>query len=370
MSWQQAATGKPPCTPFPVDEPSFIDRVCIATHSTILVIRVSTSSAKCATLTSPTHQANTTHNVGCRLAPDTDNLEVVGLMIPSQRTVTHNCLGATLLPQQALWENRDGPSVGRFASTLPEHPDQRWAVYCSEAPRLPAPHAYWRQAVTEQARSGDAAAFWTWFDAPCAGWPAVAKHVYDGPWNASTAAPLLLIGNTYDPQTPYIGTVVMGTERLAHARLLTVDGYGHTVMANPSRCAQGHVAEYLVRGELPPEGTVCNQDCIPFSPGFAECLGVNGVPLGGSVGAGGAPAGGGRVEAARVVEGAGEERGIGNGGRPRGGDEVVRHLGWAELVGFGGWSWRRVLLLAHDAVVAGGAAGVDRGRAHGPYRYT
>ena len=31
---------------------------------------------------------------------------------------------------------------------------------------------------------------------------------------------------------------------LARARLLTADGYGHTVLTNPSSCASGHEARY------------------------------------------------------------------------------------------------------------------------------
>jgi len=38
---------------------------------------------------------------------------------------------------------------------------------------------------------------------------------------------VLVIGNIFDPATPYEDAVAMADE-LAHARLLTVAGYGHT----------------------------------------------------------------------------------------------------------------------------------------------
>ena len=54
------------------------------------------------------------------------------------------------------------------------------------------------------------------------------------------------------------------SRELARARLLTVEGYGHTVLLNPSRCAQQYGDDYLVSLSLPPDGTVCQQDTQPF----------------------------------------------------------------------------------------------------------
>jgi TAP-like protein len=73
-----------------------------------------------------------------------------------------------------------------------------------------------------------------------------------------------VIGNTFDPATPYQGAVAMADE-LARARLLTVDGYGHTVLLNPSACARTYESSYFVDGTLPPPGTVCQQDQQPFT---------------------------------------------------------------------------------------------------------
>ena len=51
---------------------------------------------------------------------------------------------------------------------------------------------------------------------------------------------------------------------LARARLLTVQGYGHTEANNPSTCALNYELSYLQTGALPPAGTVCPQDAAPF----------------------------------------------------------------------------------------------------------
>jgi TAP-like protein len=51
---------------------------------------------------------------------------------------------------------------------------------------------------------------------------------------------------------------------LARARLLTVDGFGHTELFNPSRCASDYEFSYLTTGKLPPQGAVCPQSVQPF----------------------------------------------------------------------------------------------------------
>jgi TAP-like protein len=53
-------------------------------------------------------------------------------------------------------------------------------------------------------------------------------------------------------------------EAVARARLLTIDGYGHTETKNPSICALDFVIRYLLTGALPPAGTVCPQNAAPF----------------------------------------------------------------------------------------------------------
>ncbi len=98
----------------------------------------------------------------------------------------------------------------------------------------------------------------------CADWPAAAaQDRYTGPWNRPTASTILVIGNTGDPLTAYQDSVAMSHD-LARARLLTVDGYGHTTGNNPSTCAIDDAVSYTVTGALPAPGTVCQQNVNPF----------------------------------------------------------------------------------------------------------
>src|SRR5262249_32266207 len=103
---------------------------------------------------------------------------------------------------------------------------------------------------------------WTWISSICAPWGGASASRYAGPFTARTAAPLLVVGNQYDPVTPYAGARKTA-DRLPNARLLTVHGWGHTSLFL-SQCADAAVGHYLIDGVLPAVGMVCEQDSVPF----------------------------------------------------------------------------------------------------------
>ena len=86
---------------------------------------------------------------------------------------------------------------------------------------------------------------------------------YVGPWNRDTASPILLVGTTTDPATPYHDAVSTSRE-LANARLLTLDGWGHTAFLQGSTCIDQYEASYLIDDTLPAQGTTCSPDSPPF----------------------------------------------------------------------------------------------------------
>ncbi len=76
-----------------------------------------------------------------------------------------------------------------------------------------------------------------------------------GDVRAAGTAPILVVGTTHDPATPFAGAEDLVT-RLAGSRLLTFDSTEHTAYSkNP--CIDRAVNAYLLRGTLPAEGTVC-----------------------------------------------------------------------------------------------------------------
>jgi hypothetical protein len=71
-----------------------------------------------------------------------------------------------------------------------------------------------------------------------------------------------VIGNTYDPATPYENAQRLVGE-LGNARLLTMRGDGHTAYNGNSRCIDRAVEAYLNAGIVPAPRTTCEQQ-VPF----------------------------------------------------------------------------------------------------------
>ncbi|MFE3660356.1 alpha/beta hydrolase [Streptomyces sp. NPDC059165] len=170
---------------------------------------------------------------------------------------------------QELWQGRTPeppaapppPPVPRPNPYLGE--EQAAAVLCGDSPNPRDPSAYHALEEASALRAGDAGRFWTWAAEPCATWPVVAANRYLGPWNKPTARPVLVVGTSYDPSTPYADARAMAGE-LASARLLTHHGYGHTALINPSSCVKEYESRYFIDGTLPPVGATCRPDTPPF----------------------------------------------------------------------------------------------------------
>jgi pimeloyl-ACP methyl ester carboxylesterase len=132
---------------------------------------------------------------------------------------------------------------------------QLLGIVCADSPN-PGPGGFGRVASFARNRSGPSGEYFAWIVEPCATWPVRAADRYTGPFDRRTANPVLVIGVTDDPATPYEGAVAM-SRQLARARLLSVDGYGHTSLSAPGACAQRHQERYLAEQILPPPGTRC-----------------------------------------------------------------------------------------------------------------
>ena len=104
---------------------------------------------------------------------------------------------------------------------------------------------------------------WTWTSSICEPWPGWDKDHYDGPWNRTTANPVLVVGNLYDPATAYHGAVTVD-RLLPRSRLLTLAGWGHTSLG-VSACVDAYVSRYFLTTRVPPRGTVCEPDVVPFA---------------------------------------------------------------------------------------------------------
>jgi hypothetical protein len=84
---------------------------------------------------------------------------------------------------------------------------------------------------------------------------------YSGSYRATGSAPILVIGTTHDPDTPYQDAVSL-SRTFDNAELLTFDAQGHTAFGR-SACIDAATASYLADLTLPKPGTVCSDEAPP-----------------------------------------------------------------------------------------------------------
>jgi pimeloyl-ACP methyl ester carboxylesterase len=127
------------------------------------------------------------------------------------------------------------------------------------------PTSYDAWSAAARTAPGYFGALWTWFFSACAVWPFHDSGRYLGPFDHTTSNPVLIVGNTYDPVTPYESAQHLAA-LMPNSRLLTMNGWGHSAIANRSQCINQYETAYLLAHQLPPAGTVCEQDHVPFTP--------------------------------------------------------------------------------------------------------
>ncbi|MFI9170791.1 alpha/beta hydrolase [Streptomyces lincolnensis] len=97
----------------------------------------------------------------------------------------------------------------------------------------------------------------------CVQWPGEHVSRYDGSFRAKGSAPILVLGTTGDPDTPYKDAVAL-SRQLDNGRLLTFKAEGHTAFGR-SACATDAVVNYLVDLKVPARGTTCADETQPPS---------------------------------------------------------------------------------------------------------
>jgi pimeloyl-ACP methyl ester carboxylesterase len=141
---------------------------------------------------------------------------------------------------------------GRFTSNSN---DVIYAVNCLDRPASGgADEARAAATVLEQAspRFGPFAA---WSALPCGTWPV---EPVDAPRviAADGAPPILVVGTTRDPATPYAWSERLAGQ-LSSGVLLTYEGDGHTAYRRGSSCIDANVDRFLLEGTPPADGTRC-----------------------------------------------------------------------------------------------------------------
>ncbi len=182
----------------------------------------------------------------------------------------------------SLYDERSWPDLGRALASAARDGDDRALLAMTDAYEGRSPDGHWDATVesnlviscvdrpdraprTPEAELADVLRFqaqlppWggAWATSGCAGMPKPAKGDSLGDVRVTAAPPILVIGTTGDPATPYSGAVSM-LARVTGSTLLTFESTEHTVFGTArSDCVDDAVTRYLVDQTMPAPDTRC-----------------------------------------------------------------------------------------------------------------
>jgi pimeloyl-ACP methyl ester carboxylesterase len=159
--------------------------------------------------------------------------------------------------------NGDGTILLQLANLLLErNPDGTYsnlldadtAISCVDKP-WPRSLTAWQAAASAAGRAAPLfGAPIVWGNLPCAYWPVPSDPLPS--IKGAGAAPILVVGTTRDPATPYRQARALAAD-LSSGVLLGWNGDGHTAYGQGSACVDTIVNDYLISLKVPRSGTVC-----------------------------------------------------------------------------------------------------------------
>ena len=129
------------------------------------------------------------------------------------------------------------------------------AINCVDYAYDDDPAAMRAQAAEIEAAAPTIGKYMAFGDISCANWP----YAFDGERqeiHAAGAAPILVVGTTNDPATPYVWAQNLA-EQLDSGQLVTYDGEGHTAYNKSNSCVNDAVDSYLIDGTVPATDPMC-----------------------------------------------------------------------------------------------------------------
>lgn len=158
--------------------------------------------------------------------------------------------GSVLLQLADLYYDRNADGTYATNST-----QAFWAIGCADDRGTTDPAEMRAQAAAIEEVAPTVGYFFGYGGAICAQWPVPEAGGLDD-YSAAGAAPIVVIGTTNDPATPYEWAQSLA-ETLDSGTLLTYEGEGHTAYGRSNACIAGAVDAYLLEGTVPAEGTRC-----------------------------------------------------------------------------------------------------------------
>lgn len=163
-------------------------------------------------------------------------------------------------PNSAFWNadyynsrNPDGSYSGNSV-------DVYQAVTCADGDFLDDPASTLERVAEIDAAAPTIGKFFTYddfavLDVLCTNWP-VPVSSPPTEYDAEGAPPILVIGTSNDPATPYAWAQSLA-DQLSSGVLVSYEGEGHTIYNQGNTCVDDVVDAYFVRGEVPASDPMC-----------------------------------------------------------------------------------------------------------------
>lgn len=133
-----------------------------------------------------------------------------------------------------------------------------YAVNCLDKPESAdiAEHAAAAKASLAEAPTWGP--FLAWSSLTCGFWPVKTERSSEPPKKVTAAGadPIVVVGTTRDPATPYEWSVRLH-DQLAKSSLITYDGDGHTAYMRSNDCVDKPIDQFYLTGTVPQDGLKC-----------------------------------------------------------------------------------------------------------------
>ncbi|MFP7706416.1 alpha/beta hydrolase [Trueperella sp. LYQ141] len=147
--------------------------------------------------------------------------------------------------------------ISREGDTLTSNMmEANWAISCADTVVTGNPEEWKRlsqQAAQEAPIFGKLMQYSEYM---CSIWPGGGRKTPLGPYVAKGSAPIVVVGTTGDPATPYEWAQKFAKD-LDNGVLVTWKGDGHTAYGRAGDCISKPLDEYLLTGKVPQDGLTC-----------------------------------------------------------------------------------------------------------------